>query len=57
MREFEIKPGLLKILSKLAKKDRTSYESLMSKIKEVINSENIEHYKNLSYSLKEFVYK
>jgi YafQ family addiction module toxin component len=53
MREFEIKPGLLKILSKLAKKDKKSYGSVMNKIKEVISSENIEHYKNLRYNMKE----
>lgn len=53
MREFEIKSGLLKTLSKLAKKDKNAYEALMNKIEEVANSGNIEHYKNLRYNMKE----
>ena len=53
MREFEIKPSLLKILSKLVKKDKVAYEALMNKIEEVVTSGNIEHYKNLRYDMKE----
>jgi hypothetical protein len=47
MREFEIKPGLYKKLVKLSKKDKNSYEAVMKKIKEVLNSSDVEHYKNL----------
>jgi mRNA-degrading endonuclease RelE of RelBE toxin-antitoxin system len=45
MHEFEIKPELYKILVKLSKKDKKSYE--------VISSEDIEHYKNLRYNMKD----
>ena len=52
--DYEIKLNLKKILKKLSKKDKASYEQVIKKIQEIINSENIEHYKNLRYSLKEF---
>lgn len=52
MREFEIKPELEKILIKLYKKDKLTYEKVMKKIEEVINSD-IEHYKNLQYNMKD----
>ena len=53
MREFEIKPELNKKLIKLSKKDKTRYEAVMKKIDEVLNSGDIEHYKNLRYNLKD----
>lgn len=52
MREFEIKPHLEKILKKLFKKDKRAYEAVMNKIKEVISSNDVEHYKNLKYGMK-----
>lgn len=45
---------LRKILKKLFKKDRVRYEATLSKINEIINSEDIDHYKNLSHDMKEF---
>ncbi len=45
---------LKKILKKLFKKDKKRYWAILKKIKEIINNANPEHYKNLSYSLKEF---
>ncbi|MBD3310851.1 addiction module toxin RelE [Candidatus Woesearchaeota archaeon] len=54
MHEFEIKPELYKKLAKLSKKDKRMYEAVMKKIEEVINSEEIEHYKNLRYDLKDY---
>ena len=51
MREHEIKPHLQKILKKLFKKDRVAYEAVMNKIKEIVNAENVEHYKNLRYDM------
>ena len=45
---------LIKILKKLLKKDRVRYEATMKKIQEVINSEDPNHYKNLSYDLSDF---
>ncbi len=53
MREFEIKPYLQKILRKLFRKDKSAYEAVMNKIQEVINSYDIEHYKNLRYDMKD----
>lgn len=53
MREFEIKPNLDKILKRLFKKDKNTYEKLMKKFNEIINSNNIEHYKNLRYDMKD----
>ncbi|MDP2907803.1 MAG: type II toxin-antitoxin system RelE/ParE family toxin [Nanoarchaeota archaeon] len=54
MREFEIKPELKKKLIKLFKKDKKTYEKIMKKIKEVIDSNDVEHYKNLRYDMKDF---
>lgn len=53
MREFEIKPFLYKKLIKIFKKDKRKYDIIMKKIKEIINSYDIEHYKNLQYNLKD----
>ncbi len=52
MREFEIKPELNNKLIKLFKRDRKSYEAVMKKIEEVVNSYDINHYKNLRYDMK-----
>mgnify|MGYP001611205887 CR=1 FL=1 len=52
MHNYEIKPHLQKILSKLLKKDRNLYERVIRKIQEIISSD-IEHYKNLSYTMKD----
>ena len=54
MREFEIKPELKKILVKLFKKDKSTYEAIMNKIEEIVASDNIEQYKNLQHDLKNF---
>ena len=53
MHKFEIKPELEKKLVKLSKKDKSRYESMMSKISEILNSSDIEHYKNIRYDMKE----
>jgi len=53
MREFEIKPKLNKKLIKLSKKDKSRYEAVLNKIDEILNSGNIEHYKNLRYDMKD----
>lgn len=53
MRKFEIKPELYKKLVKLSKKDKKSYEAVMRKIDEVVNSSSVEHYKNLRYNMKD----
>ncbi len=50
---YEIIPSLQNILNKLSKKDKQLYEQVIKKIDEVINSFDIEHYKNLSYDMKD----
>jgi len=52
MHKFRISEHLQDILTKLSKKDNKLYRQLMKKIEEVINSYDIEHYKNLRYNLK-----
>ena len=54
MHEYEISLKLKKILKKLVKKDRLRYEAALKKIDEICSSQDIEHYKNLAYDLKEF---
>ena len=46
-------PSLQKILNKLSKKDKTLYEQVLKKIEEITNSEDVEHYKNLRYDMKD----
>ncbi len=50
----EVSARLKKILKKLFKKDKVRYEATLKKIDEIIHSQNPNHYKNLSYDLKEF---
>jgi len=53
MHKFQISEYLKEIMTKLSKKDKSLHEQLLNKINEIINSENIEHYKNLRYNLKD----
>lgn len=50
---YEIIPYLQDILNKLHKKDKQLYERVLNKIEEVINSGDVEHYKNLRYDMKD----
>lgn len=50
---YRLSKNLERILDKLFKKDISTYEQIMKKINEVINSPDIEHYKNLKYNLKD----
>jgi YafQ family addiction module toxin component len=54
MNDYEIKPTLQKILNKLSKKDFALYKQVLKKIEEIVNSFNIENYKNLRHNLKDF---
>jgi YafQ family addiction module toxin component len=54
MHKFLIEKKLEKIMIKLEKKNGFLYNQIKNKINEVINSKNIEHYKNLRHDLKEF---
>tara|TARA_Y100000031_G_C8020426_1_gene292279 strand:+ start:140 stop:406 length:267 start_codon:yes stop_codon:yes gene_type:complete len=53
MRDYEIKPSLAKKLKKISKKDKNAFEAIMNKIREVINTSKVEHYKNLRYNMKD----
>lgn len=44
---------LQKILTKLGKKDKLLYEQVLHKIDEIIHAENLDHYKNLRYDMKD----
>jgi YafQ family addiction module toxin component len=53
MREFEIEEKLYKYIKKLFKKDKNKYEIVWKKINEILNIENVEHYKNLRAPMNE----
>ena len=40
-------------MSKLSRKDKSLHEQVLGKIEEIINCSDIEHYKNLRYSMKD----
>ncbi len=52
MYSYEYSEELEKIFRKLSKKDKKLYDQVLKKIEEIINSNNIEHYKNLRYNMK-----
>lgn len=54
MHKFEIEEKFHKILKKLFKKDRHLYERVWRKIEEIVNSYNVDNYKNLRHDLKNF---
>ena len=51
---YKTSKNLDRILEKLSKKDKSLYEQVLNKIEEIINSSNIEHYKNLKYDLSDY---
>ena len=53
MHSYEIIPYLQGTLKKLSKKDMQLYERVLNKIEEIINSGNVEHYKNLRYNMSD----
>lgn len=53
MYNFQVSEQLQKVLKKLSKKDRELYNQVLKKINEVVNSRNIEHYKNLRRNIKD----
>ena len=52
MCQYKIKPSLQNILKKLLKKDNQTRERVIKKIQEIVNSFDVEHYKNLRYPLQ-----
>ena len=53
MHNFKVSDNLQDILRKLSKKDKSLHEQILKKMSEVINSSEIEHYKNLRYNMKD----
>ena len=53
MYNYKISEKLQEIMLKLSKKDKPLCEQLLKKIDEIINSYDIEHYKNLRYNMKD----
>jgi len=53
MYSYEIQPSLQKIFNKIFKKDKALYEQVLKKIEEVMNSSDVEHYKNLRFDMKD----
>jgi len=53
MYNFQTSASLKEIMSKLSRKDKTLYEHLLKKISEIVNSYDVEHYKNLRYNMKD----
>jgi mRNA-degrading endonuclease RelE of RelBE toxin-antitoxin system len=53
MHNFKVSENLKEIMKKLAKKDKSLYDQLTKKIREIVESYDIEHYKNLRYDMKE----
>ena len=54
MYRLDISDELEYKMAKLLKKDKILYEQLQSKIIEIVNCSDVEHYKNLRYKLKNF---
>jgi YafQ family addiction module toxin component len=53
MHNFAVNDELKKKLSKISKKNKELYEQIMKKIDEIINSYDVEHYKNLRQGMKD----
>lgn len=50
--KYELSEHLKKILKKLKKKDPEGHKAIKNKIKEIINSEDLGHYKSLRHDMK-----
>lgn len=53
MRKFSIQDGLKAKLIRLCKRDKVTYDALMGKIDEILNCEDVNHYKNLKNPLQD----
>ena len=54
LRRYTTSKNFDRILAKLQKRDKQLYNDLLNKMNEILNSPDVEHYKNLKYDLKEF---
>lgn len=52
MREFSVEENLQRTLKKLFKKDKATYNALMSKMQEILTCGDVNHYKNLRKPLQ-----
>lgn len=52
-RQYKLSKNFERILDRLQKKDKQLYENLLNKMSEVLNSADIEHYKNLRHNMKD----
>lgn len=50
--KYDFSDHLKKVLEKLSKRDPETYHTLKNKIREIVTSGNIDHYKPLRYDLK-----
>jgi len=53
MHNFRVEDKLEQTIKKLVKKDPVLHRRILNKMKEIVNSFDIEHYKNLQYNLKD----
>ena len=53
MHKYSVEEGLRKNLESLYKKDRVTYEALIKKMEDILNTD-AEHYKNLRAPLQDF---
>lgn len=54
MHSFRVEDKLENILYKISRKNPVLHKQIMNKIKEIVNSYDVESYKNLKYSLKDY---
>lgn len=54
MHKFSVEERLSKVMRKLSKKDTVIYNELIKKIDEIVNCDDINHYKNLKWPLQNF---
>ena len=52
-RSYKTSKNFDRILAKLQKKDKQLYENLLNKMNEVLNSSDVEHYKNLRHDMRD----
>ena len=53
-RPYKLSKNLERVIEKLSKKDKAAYEQILNKIKEIIDCQDPEHYKNLRNPLQLF---
>jgi len=53
MYNFIVSDNLRRNLNRISKKDKILFDKILKKINEIINSDDIDHYKNLKYDFKD----